>query len=93
MTIKSDSPLASITDEPLPVSVPLAAVEAMCKDAILSILMLARNPRYLLQHANYIFAERGEATPDWVIAGLNCQKDEDILPICIQSYLNDWRPE
>jgi hypothetical protein len=32
-------------------------------------------------------------SPDWVIAGLNCTDDKDILPVCIHTYLMDWRPE
>jgi hypothetical protein len=34
----------------------------------------------------------GENPPDWIIAGLNCTNDADILPMCIWVFLTDWEP-
>ena len=84
MKNRDDSPIG--TEEEYQVSLPLAAVEAMCKEKIFQELFIFDNRRLTLK------LHMGEYPPDWMIAGLNCKKDEDILPICIHSYLMDWRP-
>lgn len=86
MKQRDQSPIDGIADEPIPTSLPLAAVEAMCKSYAMQSLMATRNPRDTLSN----YAKWHKIPPDWMIAGLNCQKDEDILPICIHSYLMSW---
>jgi hypothetical protein len=67
-------------------TLPLAAVEAMLQEPIIQILFckLAYRHQYLASIIN---------PPDWVIAGLNCHDDADILPMCIHVFLMDWKPE
>lgn len=92
MKNRDASPLDDMTDESIPTSIPLAAVEAMCKSSLTALFNPMANKREMIETiSKYAFI--GKSLPDWVIAGLNCTKDEDILPICIHSYLMDWRPE
>jgi hypothetical protein len=67
---------------------PLAAIEALCNDELLGPLMLIKNLRQVLQ----VVSEH-PPFPDWVVAGLNCKNDADILPMCIHTFLLDWRPK
>ena len=87
MKNRDDSPIG--TEKEYQVSLPLAAVEALCNERFFGALAGVINKRAVLESALRIC---GENPPDWVIAGLNCAKDEDILPICIHSFLMDWRP-
>jgi hypothetical protein len=67
---------------------PLAAIEAMLKDQRLMLVVDADNPRQMLK----TLADLHDV-PDWVIAGLNCKNDADILPVCVWTFLLDWKPE
>lgn len=64
--------------------IPLKAVEDMCAE--LDIELLSQLPRTHLESLP-------EPRPDWAEAGLACTDDAEILPVCMQVYLDDWRLE
>jgi hypothetical protein len=70
-------------------SLHVEAVRAMLKDLYMDAVMKSTDPRKMLVSVMQDF----DYPPDWMVTGLACQKDEDILPYAIQSYLLDWRPE
>jgi hypothetical protein len=71
--------------------VPLRAVEDMCAELDLEILVIC--PQDYLSRMAGRLSKTKKQIPDWAIAGMNCKNERDILPICIQVYLSDWRPE
>jgi len=72
-------------------SLDLKAVEDMCHDIAMSVLM--EKPSRKSQRNFLILVEetRADKTPDWVIAALNCKNDSDILPMAMWVYLSDWK--
>lgn len=68
---------------------PLAAVEAMCQDPQMKLLLLSFSKRHALMEIQNQMSEY----PDWVKAGMECKNDTDILAVCIHTFLMDWKPE
>ena len=62
----------------------LEAVRAATEDPIMARLLYTATPRELLAAVSN--------PPDWVLAGLNCANDADILPVALHTFLMDWRP-
>jgi hypothetical protein len=71
------------------VVLPLQAVEEMLDDIYLMGVVDSVNPRDFMNK----YKEQFETVPDWVIAGLNCQDENDIPAICMHTFLMDWRPK
>ena len=73
-------------DEPV---LSMEAVKAMCKE-------VPFNKTFRRIFLNSLVETRrmtNKIVPDWMIAGLNCTDGEEILPVCIHTFLMDWRPE
>ena len=81
---RDDSPIG--TEEEYQVSVSPGAIEKLCKEV--DLLQLIQRPREYL--ATFL---KMQFLPDWAIAGLNCKKDEDIVPIVIYSQLMNEAPK
>jgi hypothetical protein len=70
---------------------PLAAVEAMAKDALMQEFLWSFFPQ---EWALSVVNMRTEKlTPDWVVAAANCKNEEDALAMAVHTYLMDWKPE
>jgi hypothetical protein len=71
---------------------PISAIEAMLNDPIMKELLGDYAwPRRILSEVSIDVSRTSEL--DWVVAGLNCKNDADILPVCIHTFLMDWKPE
>jgi hypothetical protein len=57
----------------------------MLANEVINRLLYSFTPRKLLGEI--------ENPPDWVLAGLNCTDDSEIIATCIHTFLIDWRPE
>jgi hypothetical protein len=71
-------------------TLPLAAVEAMCQDWRMSRLMAVIRPTGTILGIIDEMNEGSEKVPDWILAGANCKDPDDILPMCIHTFLLDW---
>ena len=71
---------------------PLQAVEDMLKNPSIHALLVSMNPAYLIKFIVANYEDTSSQAPDWVIAGANCTMEKDVLPVCIQIFLMDWRP-
>ena len=71
-------------------TLPLAAVEAMCKDLKGLINTPENGRRYYMM--GYTCLKTCPA-PDWAIAAANCTDEKDVLPVAMQVYLSDWEAE
>lgn len=74
-------------------NVPLQAVMDMYNDSIWKALQTKIDPRGFLEWVAGNYAEAGEPVPDWIMAGINCMSERDVLPVCTQVYLADWMPK